>query len=223
MIFISTRAKGESEKVFPIPEVGQTCQPKRNLPPVNIKDEIKVNDSYSLQKQALSDEETVPTVDDILKQQEELGRGSPFAEQVTEFSPATRLGSPVNLINRLRFELERATAFDQDLVVAVLKIQEATSKSDLAKRRQLGELILKFFPFQDLAFEYSDTMFVIIIPDQSQEQALKNVNTLSREAGERNISIALGLSARQTRVVTAEALLAEAEDSLAKTETQEQN
>ena len=135
-------------------------------------------------------------------------------EQSADFLPSTGLGVPENLLSRLSFELERAASFDQDLVVSLIKTGHADSRT----RKLLAGMLLKYFPFQDLAFEYMADTFAVIIPDQPAADVLKDLNLLSEQASQNNIPLTVGVASRNGRVVGAEVLFAEARESLEQAE-----
>ncbi len=145
---------------------------------------------------------------------EEAQRVAFGAEQSADFLPSTGLGVPENLLSRLSFELERAASFEQDLVVSLIK----TERTDSRTRKLISGMLLKYFPFQDLAFEYRADTFAVIIPDRPDAVVLKELNLLSEQASRNNIPLAVGVSSRNARSVGAEVLFAEARESLEQAE-----
>jgi len=133
------------------------------------------------------------------------------------FSPATGLGWKEHLDQRLKFELERAASFDQDLVLVVMALDD----SQPAGRRDIyGEAagaIRRAFPYQDLTFEHGAGRFALILPDQDIDGAIGSIERFRRSlpAG---VSICSGLSSRNGRLVSGKTLLTEAESALAKAE-----
>jgi len=232
MVFISTLSKSEREKSFPIPSASakqkraHTAQAKIKLPPRPAEEKMLNELEFPV------DHETAPIPEDTHYTREDVlaeavypeEESAVFAQEAkSHFSPATGLGSSENLMNRLQFELERATSFGQEIVLAFLKIQENENRPDPVQYEELAGLILSYFPFQDLAFEYTKKTFVVIIPDQTVEQALQNINSLHTGARNKEMSLGIGMSSRNNRVITAEALLSEAGASLKKALTQGRN
>jgi GGDEF domain-containing protein len=233
MIFISTMSKVEREKIFPTPALSakddrmRRSRNKVKLPPRST-DEVfgEPSEPPPPYKDITPTEEDMHYArEDVLAEALSTHEEPAVFDQETKsnFSPATGLGSAENLMNRLQFELERAVSFGQDIVLAFLKLQQDEKEQDPLHYKKLATLILSYFPFQDLAFEYPNQSFAIIIPDQTAEQVLQNINSLHVAARDQDINLGIGLSARDKRVVTAEALLSEAKASLKKALLQGRN
>ncbi|MBN1799193.1 MAG: GGDEF domain-containing protein [Spirochaetales bacterium] len=225
MIVISTRGKVEGRQSFPTPSLNT----RRGHAP---KQQVKIKLPRSPETDFTFDQEPAPAREDTRYAREDVLAQAVSPEQEAavfgqgagdQFSPSTGLGSSENLMNRLQFELERATSFGQDIAVAFLKLQENENETNPLHYKELAGLILSYFPFQDLAFEYAPKAFVVIIPDQTVEQALQNINALHSGARDRDINVGIGISSRDNRIITAEALISEAKASLKKALIQGRN
>ncbi|MBA7620031.1 hypothetical protein ES703_27373 [subsurface metagenome] len=137
------------------------------------------------------------------------------------FSPETGLSLKEHLDQRLGFELKRAASFDQDLALIIIALDHSTGDPDLKYiHGQLGKLIRESFPFMDLAFEYGEDTYAIILPDRDLDQALKDAEQFkaqvdSSDWADQN-SISIGVSARRGRLISEKRLLIEAGKSLQK-------
>ncbi len=126
------------------------------------------------------------------------------------FSPATGLGWQELLPQKLDFELDRASSFDQDLSLLLLEMPQAGAD----QRRALASLLLEAFPFRDLAFELGADGFAVILPDKDLDQALRAANTLHHRATEADWSgsrpLLAAIVSRAGRLIGARRLLKEA-------------
>jgi GGDEF domain-containing protein len=129
------------------------------------------------------------------------------------FSPATGLGWRDHLEQRLRFELERAASFDQDLALAVLAIDDFRAAG--STYADAAAAIRRALPHQDMAFEYGTGRFALILPDHDVDAGIQAVDRLRRgfPAG---VTFCAGLSARSGRLVSGRTLIAETERALEK-------
>ncbi len=135
-------------------------------------------------------------------------------------SPDTGLGWQEHLKLRLRFELERAASFDQDLSLLIISLdQAATGRNDRQIYRQMGKMILERFPFRDLSFEHENDSYAVILPDKNLDAALKDAKIFQKSVADgdwsgRRITVSIGLSARNGRLISEERLLLEAGKAL---------
>jgi diguanylate cyclase (GGDEF)-like protein len=125
------------------------------------------------------------------------------------------------LESRLRSELDRAAASDQDMALAVLAIDrwQALGRAEAVAAVLAGRL-RESFPFRDLVFEYGHG-FALIIPDISLDKALQRLEDFraaveARPVGRQNVTVSAGVGARNGRLITEETLLREASQALAK-------
>jgi GGDEF domain-containing protein len=153
-------------------------------------------------------------------------RGADAADLLPEidsknlFSPETGLGWKNHLTQRLKFEIDRAASFDQDLVLALIFLENFSERRD---RRtlyaQIAKLLLEDFTFQDLIFEYAAGAYALILPDTDVDQGVESLRNFQRRiAANKQIAptvhLAVGLSARNGRLVSGATLLSEASKAL---------
>ncbi len=146
----------------------------------------------------------------------------------TLFSARTGLVWGEYMEERLRFELERAASFDQDLVLALispdpLRRRPPSVRPAAAERihRGLAQRVLGRYPLRDLVFEWKDYTIGLIVPDKSLDQAVtdldafrKSVKDAAWEDGP--VTVSIGLSSRNGRLIDQGVLLREALAALAR-------
>ena len=134
------------------------------------------------------------------------------------FSPATGLGWSQHLSPRLTSELERAAGSDQDLSLMFISCTTGTI-------RDLALSILEAFPLRDLAFEYDSSTVAVILPDKDLDHSLREARDfqkrLSSPSATAPAPLAIGLSARNGRLVSSHRLLSEAGQALKQAESSE--
>jgi len=116
-------------------------------------------------------------------------------------------------------ELERAAENDLDLALFMIQIRDAEDTP--VTSTVLGSLILEQFPFEDLAFEYSDGRVCVILPGTDLDTAMRKgqrfITLLKRhELGSYKVNI--GASSRNGRLVESDRLLTEAREALSRTD-----
>ncbi len=135
------------------------------------------------------------------------------------FSPETGLGWNEHLPQRLGSELERAAASDQDLSLLLIGSPDV----DRHNLKMLAKYILEAFPFRDLAFEYDTRAAAVILPDKDLDQSLqeaRNFQSRLRSASWSGpVNIAIGLSARNGRLISPNRLLTEVSQALKQAES----
>ena len=134
-------------------------------------------------------------------------------------SPETGLGWKEHLEHRLRFELERAASFDQDLALIFIALDKGPGSGQKDIYKQMGRLVLASFPFKDLAFEYGPDAYAVILPDKNLDGALVDGRGFMRRVessfwGGRRITVSIGLSARNGRLISEQRLQIETGKSL---------
>jgi len=139
------------------------------------------------------------------------------AGEKSMFSAQTGLVLAGYLAERLRFEIERAASFDQDLVFALI----APANKEESFFIEFSKAIADRFPFRDLIFEHGDSTCAIILPDKSLDQAVKELENLrylfqKKSWHKQRTTISIGLGARNGRLITQEILVREAQVSLNK-------
>jgi hypothetical protein len=140
-------------------------------------------------------------------------------------SPQTGLVWKDHLAPRLSHELECAAASGQDLSLLLVALDAGVSRSALTYNlRLLGVQAKAAFAFKDLAFEYDARTCALILPDKDLHQALKEAGAFQKRlsraswAGGGQVTVSMGLAARNGRLVSAARLLLEAAKSLEQAE-----
>ncbi|MCX7028892.1 MAG: hypothetical protein NTU62_02085 [Spirochaetes bacterium] len=132
-------------------------------------------------------------------------------------SPSTGLVWAEHLAPRLKAEIDRAAASDQDLSFArvVLDLPPDAGGSDAAAA-EVARQLRSSFPVADLLFESGPGSFSVLLPDQDLDQAVRTLEGLrSRVAaaasGGTRCTLSVGVSARGSRLIEENTLLVEAE------------
>ena len=178
-------------------------------------------------------QEPHPAEDRVVRHWGVRGRGLPSARPSNGsvnggkgpqnlFSPRTGLGWREHLQQRLKFELDRSASFDQDLVLVLLSIDDfslLTSSDDIYG--QIAKKLLNAFTFQDCAFEYEDGVFALVIPDTDLDQGIQSLESFKTEISSKpfmsqHLTLSVGLSSRNGRLVNGATLLTEASRALNK-------
>ncbi len=146
----------------------------------------------------------------------------------TLFSTRSGLVWGEYLGERLRFELERAASFDQDLSLALI-IPDSLSRQPPALPaasvepvyRRLAQAVAERYPLRDLVFELKGYMIGLIVPDRSLDQSIVDLESFRKSAQERRwegeaVTVSIGLSSRNGRLISPDILLREARASLAR-------
>jgi len=153
--------------------------------------------------------------------------GTPFSSRIpadaigthgrTLASPTTGLVWAEHLAPRLKAEIERAAAGDQDLSFAriVLDLPPGATGSDAAAAEVAREL-RSSFPVADLLFEGGSGSFSVLLPDMDLDQAVRALEgfrsrVVAAAPRDRRISVSIGASARGGRLIEENTLLVEAE------------
>jgi hypothetical protein len=124
---------------------------------------------------------------------------------------------------RLESELKRAAAFDQDLVLAFVRCLEDQGGDGMDESsKELYEHATTFFPFQDLLFEYDSQTFAVILPNTDLDQGIELLTNfqlhLFETEGCCQFETAVGLSARNGRLIDQERIITETRAALNKAE-----
>ncbi len=135
------------------------------------------------------------------------------------FSPETGLGWNEHLSQRLGSELERAAASDQDLSMLLI----GSPDLDRHNFKVLAKHVLEAFPFRDLAFEYDSRAVALIFPDKDLDRSLQEArgfqSRLLSGSWSRPVTISIGLSARNGRLISPNRLLTEVSQALKQAES----
>jgi len=142
------------------------------------------------------------------------------------FSPDTGLGWSDHLPQRLKFEIDRAAAFDQDLVLALLAVDDYRALSDRWELYvRIAKMILEEFNFQDLAFEYREGSYALILPDTELYRGTTELDLFQKKVASTKelgqpVTLTVGLSSRNGRLVDGVTLLTEASQALKRARSQ---
>ena len=117
------------------------------------------------------------------------------------------------LRERLRGELERATAFrtDLSLVLGVLLAADATTDDSSAR---LAGLVRELAVLPELAFAYGEAGFGLILPETNLDTAIALMERWRRTTLQAGLRVALGIGDRADRDLDGERLLLEVEHAL---------
>ncbi len=129
------------------------------------------------------------------------------AVHITALEPQEALG------DRLRGELERASAFRTDLSLAlgVLLATEATTDDSSAR---LAGLVRELAALPELAFAYGASGFALILPETNLDGAIALLERWRRAALDAGLCVAVGIGARAGRELDGDRLLLEVEHAL---------
>ena len=145
------------------------------------------------------------------------------------FSPSTGLGWKDHLPQRLKFELDRAASFDQNLLLALIAIKTYENRRNKESvYSKVARILLEDFTFQDLIFEYEKGSYALIIPDIDINRGIENLENFKKRVSSLKefqplIVISIGLSARNGRLVDGSTLLSEASKALDKALSEKEN
>jgi hypothetical protein len=125
------------------------------------------------------------------------------------------------LEEKLSAELKRAASFDQDSCLVFISIK---SPSGFIPYRNISELIIKHFSYKDLAFEYGDDQFCIIIPDKDIDDGQADVESFKKSILARfpdsAYKIYAGITSRNSRLLSEKRMIDEAKSALTKAEAE---
>lgn len=140
------------------------------------------------------------------------------------FNPESNLGWFDYLETRLTFELKRSASFDQDLVLIIFHIHPL---DDQHKYNAIAQKILEFSNFQDLAFEYDQRQYAVILPGLELDQAIRKVEFFQKKILESFSSMGIqmnaGLSSRNGRLLSGKTLMGETEKAVEKSLSEGKN
>jgi GGDEF domain-containing protein len=123
------------------------------------------------------------------------------------FDPMTGLSYEQHLNRKLGLELERAAYNDQDLSCMIISFDRSNAA---AKRSEWAQHILDAFQFEDLCFSFGEHSFCVILPNTELPQAIRQATEFQMKYH----PDAVGISARNGRLVEAGRVLKETSRSL---------
>ncbi len=160
-----------------------------------------------------------PSEEILDKQAVSVADSKQKADTGSLFSPKSGLVWEHLLPERLSAELKRAASFDQDACLSFISIK---SPSGFIPYRNISELIIEHFNYKDLAFEYGNSGFCIIIPDKDIDEGHTDVERFKKSIlnrfPESAFKIYAGLTSRNGRLLNEERMIHEAKVALAKAE-----
>jgi GGDEF domain-containing protein len=145
------------------------------------------------------------------------------------FSPTTGLGWEEHLEPRIKFELKRTASFDQDMVLALIRIDKAESRNQIGMiYPAIARIIHDLFQFQDLSFEYRQYGFAIVMTDMNLNTAIEQMKSFQRRISKERfdegpVSLSIGLSARNGRLLSEKVLLQESQAALERAQKEGEN
>ncbi len=137
------------------------------------------------------------------------------AEYQPPMMTSTELVPGEQLTPRLQSELKRAASFDQDLVLAVIQVEETEDNEDFL---QLAREIRAFFFFKDLCYQYGNNKAYVILPNSELDEGIRTLKDFRNRLDKATppLSFTVGLSARSGRLLEGETLIRECEGALRK-------
>ncbi len=120
-------------------------------------------------------------------------------------------------------ELKRAASFDQDMVLALIKVPEEILAM---KKKMFEDLLTEAFSFSDMIFRYSDSLYAVILPNEDIDSGISHIRDFDQNTAENmdmlnRYTILYGLSSRNGRLVEGEILFNEAYAALKRAEKEE--
>ena len=134
------------------------------------------------------------------------------------FCPDTGFGWEEYMITRLDSELLRSASSDQDISLFTIKIEGIDWKSDCGKK--ISKLILEIVKFNDLVFNHGTDEVSAIFQNQNTDQALVTAESVHNKLvkllseNNQNNKVAIGISTRSLRLISASRLANESEEAL---------
>ena len=134
------------------------------------------------------------------------------------YNPDSGLGWEHFLEERLSLELERAASFDQDLVLVILKNNQAPAEI----WEKLTSLVKEKFRYSDLVFEAGEASLAIIDPNKDLDESIEDIQGFLKNLEDSigNKSTTVGLSSRNGRLISGNRLIREASSSLNKADNE---
>jgi len=119
--------------------------------------------------------------------------------------------------SKLSSELDKAASFDTDITLLIVNFK-CSEKSKTEKLYAELPVLLQSFFMPESSFEYGKNSFAVIIPDSSLEESLPKINAfIVRLKHSSDIEdIFAGISSRNSRIISSNRLVSEAEGALSK-------
>ncbi|MBN1409919.1 MAG: GGDEF domain-containing protein [Spirochaetales bacterium] len=136
------------------------------------------------------------------------------------FSPRSGLGWEENLASRIKFELKRTASFDQDMVLALIRLDnpQYLQNPDILFA-EIAKIIKELFQFQDLTFEYGKYGYALVLTDMNLNGSIELMKSFQRRIAREKfkdgkVTLSIGLSARNGRLMGEQTLLQESQAAL---------
>ncbi|MGP1586997.1 MAG: hypothetical protein ACTTHG_01490 [Treponemataceae bacterium] len=143
-----------------------------------------------------------------------------FSDPQGLFSNRTGLGWESYFETRLDSEIARSASAQQDLCLFIIKIADMPLGSKCSN--QITDLLLSYFKFRDLIFEYENDGYTAIVQDMDLDSAMSLSQEFYTDLSAILINndipnkIAIGISTRSLRLLTGERLIDEAKQAVKK-------
>lgn len=186
--------------------------------------EEKEEDVLSFLNEEKASEETTDATDsldvsdEVSENKDSAPADSSSAEPKGLFCPDTGFGWEEYMITRLDSELLRSASSDQDISLFTIKIEGIDWQSDCGKK--ISKLILEIVKFNDLVFNHGTDEVSAIFQNQNTDQALVTAESVHNELvkllseNNQNNKVAIGISTRSLRLISASRLANESEEAL---------
>lgn len=136
------------------------------------------------------------------------------------FSETTGVGWESYMEPRLDAELIRSASSEQDLTLIIIRMEGMTSTNPL--RKKIASVLIDFFKFKDFVFEFNADGFAGFLLNMNLDGGMKlaekmytEIKSLLTKNGV-NGKVAIGLSARNLRLLPGNTLINEASQALTK-------
>ena len=130
------------------------------------------------------------------------------------FDPDTGIGWESYLLTRLNNEIDRATAYEIDLSLFIIKLPGIERTSEIFKN--VCNYLTIQFQFKDLLFEHKEDCIIAIKISMNVDEALTLADKLHKDISNivDNKSPRIGISSRSIRMVGGDRLIFEAEQAI---------
>lgn len=136
------------------------------------------------------------------------------------FSETTGVGWESYMEPRLDAELIRSASSEQDLTLIIIRMEGMTSTNPL--RKKIASVLIDFFKFKDFVFEFNADGFAGFLLNMNLDGGMKLAEKMYTEIkslltkNRVNGKVAIGLSARNLRLLPGNTLINEASQALTK-------
>jgi hypothetical protein len=130
------------------------------------------------------------------------------------FSPDSGVGWEKFLHERLDAELNRAASFEQDMVLLLIRVVGLNRKDQMYG--VISRMLIAFFTFRDMIFEIDSDGFAVLLQNNTIDHGLgmgkefvKKAKSSLKDEYPEGLPIAIGLSSRAGRLLSASTILQE--------------